>query len=103
MKKRLGPEEWAVIRLALVAAFGEAGYAVVNALALPMFVSRELHATLRLGLIYGSFDTSETSLDCGDARLQARVCRGFPAAMHFVGHGARFIADLVRLGESRIA
>ena len=50
MKERLGPEQWAVIRLALVAVFGEAGYAVVNALALPIFVSKTLHATLSLGV-----------------------------------------------------
>jgi MFS family permease len=44
-----------VIALALVAAVAEAAYAVINVLALPVFVDRELQATSYLGLIVGAF------------------------------------------------
>jgi MFS family permease len=62
MKKRLRPEQWVVIRLALVAAFAEAAYAVINALALPVFVRRELHAAFFLGPIVGAFLLAEALL-----------------------------------------
>src|SRR5260370_40927183 len=75
MGKRLGPEQWAVIRLALVAAFGEAAYAVVNALALPVFVRRELHATESLGMIVGSFLLAEALLKGPMGALSDRVGR----------------------------
>src|SRR5438270_2468035 len=75
MGKRLGPEQWAVIRLALVAAFGEAAYAVVNALALPVFVRRELHATEYLGMIVGSFLLAEALTKGPMGALSDRVGR----------------------------
>src|SRR5260370_23167183 len=75
MRKRLGPEEWAVIRLALVAAFAEAAYAVVNALALPEFVRRELHADVKLGLILGAFLLAEALLKGPMGVLSDRVGR----------------------------
>jgi MFS family permease len=97
MKKRLTPEQWAVIRLALVAAFGEAGYAVVNALALPMFVSRELHATLRLGLIYGSFMLAEALLKGPMGAISDRVGRRAILVLAPLGSAlAAFALTLVR-------
>jgi MFS family permease len=51
-----------VIGLALVAVFAEAAYAVINALALPVFVDRELRATTYLGWIVGSFLLVESLL-----------------------------------------
>jgi DHA1 family tetracycline resistance protein-like MFS transporter len=60
--KRIRSEQQAVIRLALVAAFAEAAYAVINALALPVFVTRELQETLHLGLIVGAFLLAEALL-----------------------------------------
>src|SRR5215217_6961778 len=55
MLKRIGPEQRAVIGLALVAVFGEAGYAIINVLALPVFVEKRLDATTSLGLIISFF------------------------------------------------
>src|SRR5947209_14457138 len=62
MIKRIGPEQRAVIGLALVAVFAEAAYAVINALALPVFVDRVLQATEYLGWIGGSFLLAEALL-----------------------------------------
>jgi DHA1 family multidrug resistance protein-like MFS transporter len=44
-----------IIALALVAAVAEAAYAIINVLALPVFVDQDLDATHWLGLIWGSF------------------------------------------------
>jgi MFS family permease len=52
---RVWSDHRAVIALALVAAVAEAAYAVINVLALPVFVDRELHATHWLGFIVGAF------------------------------------------------
>jgi MFS transporter, DHA1 family, multidrug resistance protein len=62
MVGRIGPEQRAILGLALIAAFAEAAYAVVNVLALPVFVERELRATHWLGTIVGSFLLVETLL-----------------------------------------
>src|SRR5438128_6652844 len=75
MLKRPGPEQWAVIGLALVAVFGEAAYAVVNILALPAFVDQELQATIYLGLIGGSFLLIEALLKGPMGHLSDRVGR----------------------------
>jgi DHA1 family multidrug resistance protein-like MFS transporter len=75
MKKRLRPEQWVVIRLALVAAFAEAAYAVINALALPVFVRRELHAAYYLGPIVGAFLLAEALLKGPMGILSDRVGR----------------------------
>jgi MFS family permease len=55
MLNRIGPEKRAVIGLALVAVFGEAAYAIINVLALPVFVEQRLDATTSLGLIISFF------------------------------------------------
>jgi MFS family permease len=60
--RRIGPEQQGVLGLALVAAFAEAAYAIINALALPVFVDRELQAISYLGTIGGSFLLVETLL-----------------------------------------
>jgi MFS family permease len=97
MKKRLGPEEWAVIRLALVAAFGEAGYAVVNMLALPMLVSKTLHATLSLGWIYGSFMLAEALFKGPMGAISDRVGRRAILMLAPLGSAsAAFALTLVR-------
>lgn len=75
MKQRVGPEQWAVIRLALVAAFAEAAYAIINALALPDFVRRELHASLYLGWIVDAFLIAEAALKGPMGVLSDRVGR----------------------------
>jgi MFS family permease len=55
MLTRIAAEQRAVIGLALVAAFGEAAYAIINVLALPVFVEKRLDATTSLGLIISFF------------------------------------------------
>lgn len=75
MLNRIGPEQRAVIGLAVIAVFGEAAYAVINALALPVFVDRELQATTHLGLIVGSFLLAETLLKGPMGHISDRVGR----------------------------
>src|SRR5437773_1954311 len=75
MQKRIGSEQRAVIRLALVAVFAEAAYAVINALALPVYVKRELQAEFHLGWIIGSFLLAEALLKGPMGVLSDRVGR----------------------------
>src|SRR5437667_3347328 len=75
MQKRIGSEQRVVIRLALVAAFAEAAYAIVNALALPVYVKNELDAEIHLGLIVGSFLLAEALLKGPMGALSDRVGR----------------------------
>jgi len=98
MGKQLGPEQWAVIRLALVAAFGEAAYAVVNALALPVFVRRELHATEYLGMIVGSFLLAEALLKGPMGALSDRVGRRAVLAAAPLGSAVAAVAITVVRG-----
>src|SRR5262249_19808301 len=73
--KQIRSEQQAVIRLALVAVFAEAAYAVVNALALPVYVKQELQAEIHLGLIVGSFLLAEALLKGPMGALSDRVGR----------------------------
>ena len=77
--------------------FGEAGYAVVNALALPMFVSKTLHATLSLGWIYGSFMLAEALFKGPMGAISDRVGRRAILVLAPLGSAsAAFALTLVR-------
>jgi MFS family permease len=75
MRKRLGPEQWAVIRLALIAVFAEAAYAIINTLALPDYVRRVLQAPVYLGAIVDAFLIAEAAAKGPMGAISDRVGR----------------------------